>query len=261
MFRNPWGLLWRPKRWGMKCVGTTPQDAPPHQPSVLPERQHSFKQGILWPWPWASVWFCLASALGLEGKLNSEASRTLAGVAQPGWEAGANWRLGDWELSCGYNEAGHRMPHGHHCLPWAGLRNLLFSQTWAVGAALLQFHFISLWSLLGSMSFFSYKTTCFLETMFASPKPWLITVSAHHNSRDESMDDTWVEEVQQYLHPLTLLPQHKLSPLGFFFVSLFSEIFLGKVRRCSQTAKLSSVSSSISPLHLFHLHDGLSALF
>ena len=33
------------------------------------------------------VWFCLASALGLEGKLNYEASRTLA---QPGWEAGAN---------------------------------------------------------------------------------------------------------------------------------------------------------------------------
>lgn len=36
------------------------------------------------------------------------------------------------------------------------------------------------------------------------------------------MDDTRVEEVQQYLHPLPLLPQHKLSALGsFLFVCLF----------------------------------------
>lgn len=79
---------------------------------------------------------------------------------------------------------------------------------------------------------------------------------------DESMDDRQVESSRQHLHPLPLLPPHKLSPPGFFIsLSLSSEISLGKVRRQSQTAKPNSFSSSVLLLRLLDLHDGLPTLF
>lgn len=70
--QKPYGI-WEDGAWS--GYAPTPQDPPPHQEALCPPWQAAFLQDILWPWPQAWVWFCLASALGLK-ETDLEASRT-----------------------------------------------------------------------------------------------------------------------------------------------------------------------------------------
>ena len=99
---------------------------------------------------------------------------------------------------------------------------------------------------------------CLLPLSPGSSQLVLITVA----EMNQWMIHEWKKSSSIYI-PCPYFPNINSLLLVLFclFVSLFSEIFLGKVRRPSQTAKLNSISSSVSPLHLFHLHDGLSSLF
>lgn len=110
---------------------------------------------LMWSWPRASVWLCVASALGLKEKLSE-----FCGKLNSGGHCSAG--PGSWGM---LKVKGKAESSNITFSIKLVRRKLFFPQTWAVCASLFSFLLISLRSLFLSLPFLSEKTPSFLKAV------------------------------------------------------------------------------------------------